>query len=501
MVTSEQMRTAEEIWISQGTSADLLMERAAQGILDRLLCDPLTQNASEVFILAGKGNNGGDGIVLTRLLLEKGWKVRLAIVSGSLNELPQKKLKRLLDCFPDFKVLENLEVLFDFPSSGVVVDALLGIGVKSKPHGEIAMWIQHLNEARWKRFFRTVSIDLPSGLGEGTESVHDAVIADLTMTIGFPKDILIQERYANWVGRLELIPLGIQDPEGEGLDRHLIIPQEMKEWLPRRLSQSHKGSYGRALLIVGSPGMTGAAILAAGGCLRTGAGLTHVSTFTDCLGVLSGQMPPEVMVRDLFSGQLFDEIQQASGIGIGSGLGQSQEASSAVSYLLDHVQCPVVFDADALNLLSRNPSWESLIPENSILTPHPGEMKRLIQKEGEEIDRDELLSSAIDYAQGHRVILVLKGVRTAVISPEGTVYFNSSGNPGLAKGGSGDVLMGMIVALLSQGLSSRQSALLGVWLHGRAGDEALRKRWVEESVVASDVIESISDAFLALRRM
>ncbi|MES2309382.1 MAG: NAD(P)H-hydrate dehydratase, partial [Verrucomicrobiota bacterium] len=379
-------------------------------------------------------------------------------------------------------------------SKGIVIDALLGIGGKSKPHGAIAQWIQWANEARWNHSFRTVALDLPSGLNEETSEVHEAMIADLTITVGFPKSILVEERFSNWIGRLEVVSIFESETETLSENRELLCRKNLKSLLPRRLPHSYKGSYGKALIMAGSLGMTGAAALSSNACLRTGAGLTYLSTFTDCIPLLAGVVPPEIMVRDLFSGELFDLFQTANAIAIGPGMGQTQEALSALSYLFDHAHKPVVIDASALTLLSTHPELERMIPEGSVLTPHAGEMARLLKTDL--IDRE---AQVMAYARDRKVVVVLKGTRTLVVSPEGKIHYNSTGNPGLAKGGSGDVLTGIIVGLMAQGLSSWDAARLGVWLHGQAADEALMHVGAEEFLVASDVIDFLAEAIVNLR--
>lgn len=495
LATIDQIQKIEEKIIQSGTSASDLMEKAAQGVCDFILNDPLTSDASEFIVFAGKGNNGGDGIVVARLLLEKEKRVQLVFTSSDLGLLAKEKWQILKKKFPHFEAVTDAEKIQWVNRSGVVVDAILGIGVKSKPRGEVATWIRRMNEERWRRFFRMVAIDLPSGLCEETENAHDAVVADLTLTLGLPKRILAEEKFSNWVGRIGFVPLFSEAEKELSEHEQLILPQELAPLLPRRLTQSHKGTYGRALLMAGSLGMTGAAVLSASACIRTGAGLTTLATFTDSVSGVLTQMPPEVMVRDLFSGQLLDWIRESDAIGIGPGFGQTQEAHSALSYLLDHVKVPLVLDADALNLLAQNSGLISQVPENSILTPHPGEMQRLLKKETLPV-----LSEVIDFAERQKWIVIFKSARTAVVLPNRTVFWNSSGNAGLAKGGSGDVLTGMIVALLAQGLLPEDAAKLGVWLHGVAADQALRTIGEEESMIASDVISSIPQALRVLRK-
>ncbi len=495
IATTQEIQGIEKKVIEEGISPERLMEIAAHGMRDILQSDPLTRNSKEAVVLAGKGNNGGDGIVLARLLMEEGWSVQLFLVSEEIGELPQKKLEQLKRLFPDVDVISDLLKLKWPSSEGIVIDALLGIGARSKPHGAIAKLIALTNESRWRFFFRTVALDLPSGLCEESSEADEAMIADLTITVGFPKTVLVQEKFSNWVGRLEVVNLFDSESEALSDQRQLLIPQELRGLLPRRLSQSYKGSYGKGLIIAGSLGMTGAAALTSMACLKSGAGLTYLSTFTDCIPMLTGVVPPEVMIRDLFSGELFQLIQSCNAIAIGPGLGQSQESLSAFSYLLDHVQRPILIDADGLNLLASNPELERMIPPGSILTPHEGELARLLKVDL--IDREQ---QALQYAREKSVILVLKGTRTMVVSPEGRIDYNSSGNPGLSKGGSGDVLTGIIVALMAQGLDSWNAARLGVWLHGKAADEALQIVGAEESLVASDIVQAIPQALLQLRR-
>jgi NAD(P)H-hydrate epimerase len=496
VATIAEVQEIEQRVIEKGMPAERLMELAAHGMRDVLLADPLTRNSQEALILAGKGNNGGDGIVLARLLMEEGWNVRIVLAAEPLGDIPHKKLDQLKRLFPDVDIVSDAEKVKWPGDRGILIDALLGTGSKEKPHGLLGEWIRRANEWRWTNSFRTVALDLPSGLYEGTEEVHDAVISDLTIAVGFPKKVLVEERFSNWVGRLEVVPLFDSETESISDERELLSARDLRPLLPRRLPQSYKGTYGKVLILAGSLGMTGAAALTSSASLRVGAGLTYLSTFTDCIPHLAGVVPPEVMIRDLFSGELFDLFQVSNAIAVGPGLGQTQESLSALSYLLDHAHKPIVIDASALTLLATHPELEAMIPEGSILTPHFGEMERLLK--GDLVDRE---LQVLEYAQKRKVVVVLKGTRTIVVSPEGKIHYNSTGNPGLAKGGSGDVLTGILVGLMAQGLDSWSAARLGVWLHGKAADEALAKMGAEESVVASDVVDSIAEAIVELRRL
>lgn len=493
IVTAEEMIQREQEFIAGGVTAKELMEDAGRSIAVTVAQHfPETR---KVFILAGKGNNGGDGLVAARYWAAKGWHVRVALVEGeeNLRELPREQLKRLRTEHPDVSVVANLESLEWQSSRTVVVDALLGVGSKGKLRPELAQVTAKLNASRAQHFFRTVAIDLPTGLPDDPEY---AVLADLTVTVGLVKDFLVREDLAPWVGRIETVPLFLNIAEKRD---ELLTASSLIHLLPRRSALSHKNTYGRVLIVGGSPGFTGAPILTVQSALRTGPGLVNLAVEKSIYPIVAAKAPAEVMVTVRSSDKKFATlISTATALAIGPGLGTGPEATRTLAFVLKHATGPIVVDADALTLLAAKPSLFKQTKKPLILTPHPGEMKRLLKREFTPQERPAV---ARELSDKYGVIVVLKGTRTIIAIPGEPLYFNSTGNPGLAVGGSGDTLTGVIAALVAQRLAPGDAARLGVWLHGRAGDLALHQRGCEEGLLPTDVSEFLGPAIVSLREL
>lgn len=489
ILSTEQIREADRYTIqNEPVSSVDLMERAATQVTQWLLAR-LGKNAS-VKIFCGMGNNGGDGLVVARQLYQKGFEPKVFMVGVADRMSP--------DCEANFQRLQKECVITptficaaeDFPviaGEDVVIDALFGSGLNRPLEGLAAELINYLNQQQAIR----VAIDIPSGLFADRPSPADAVFrADYTLTFQTPKLAFFMPENDPYVGQMEVLDIKLHpkfllevETNNFLVDRRLIKPI-----LHHRPKYSHKGTYGHALLVAGSEGKTGAAILGAKSCLRTGVGLLSLKLPQSAWTPLQAALP-EAMIHTS------DKLDAFNAIGVGPGLGTDDDAQRSVRQLLQNAQVPMVMDADALNILSEHKTWLSFLPAKAILTPHPKEFERLFGKTSNAFERLELLR---EMAAKHNIIIVLKGANTAVAMPNGSVFFNSTGNPGMATAGSGDVLTGMILSLLAQRYTPEEAAVLGVYLHGLAGDLAASAIG-QEALIASDITEHIGKAYLSLR--
>jgi hydroxyethylthiazole kinase-like uncharacterized protein yjeF len=490
LVSTEEMRQREEALFARGVEAENLMEAAGRGIA--AIVRAHFPGVARAAICVGKGNNGGDGLVVARHLVQAGWQadIYFAYPSRILDGLPKKQWKNL----PRSKRIVCLESEEEwiFPEgTGVVIDALLGTGMTEAPRPEIAARIAQINENRRRLFLRTVAVDVPSGLrAEGEYS--EAVVADRTVTVGLPKDLLVREDLAHWVGNLDVVPLpGIESGAGD----EVLTEPELRGLLPRRSAAAHKGTFGHVAILGGSKGFAGAPALAGEAALRIGAGLVSIGVPEEVWVVVSAKARSEAMVFPLEDHAALHRLwEKASAMVIGPGLGI--HARRVLSLVREKTKVPLVVDADALNALAAEPGLLKGYAGPMIWTPHPGEMQRLLGREFTAAARAEV---ARELARAQGVTVVLKGARTVVASPEGAVAYNSTGNAGMATGGSGDVLAGMLGALLGQGLKPWDAARLGVWWHGRAGDDARNARGCEEGMLPGDLIGCLAQALCALR--
>ena len=491
IVTTAELVEREKEVIAAGTPAADLMERAGRGMAE--IIQQEFPQAPQTLIVVGKGNNGGDGLVVARYLAAAGWTVRVVLAEGDkqLRDLPREQWKRLITEHPDVLAHAQLHDTLFPDARGLVIDALLGVGGNGPIRPPIAALVDRLNRARAQRFFRTVALDLPTGLPGDPEH---ALIADLTITVGAVKDFLVREEYSGRVGRIETVSLF--EDTFPVRDR-LLIARTLAPLLPRRSAYSHKNTYGRALIVGGSAGFIGAPILAAQAALRTGAGLTNLAVPKTIYPFVISKAPPEIMVAERAPNDDFlDLIESAKSIAVGPGLGLTTEAKRILEFILKKATAPLVLDADALTLLAAKPALFKTAKVPLVLTPHPGEMKRLL---GREFAVEERPIVARELSDKLKAVVVLKGTRTLIAAPGEPLAYNSTGNPGLAVGGSGDTLTGILTALLAQGLKPYDAARVAVWLHGCAADFALRVRGCEEGLLPTDVSENLSRAITALR--
>jgi NAD(P)H-hydrate epimerase len=499
ILSLKEMTVCEENAFRSGVTAAALMEAAGEAMARHIAA--LYPKAGKFLVLAGKGNNGGDGLVVARRLAEEGRQVRVVLTApeDQLGELPRAQLGRLRASFPNLEIVPWRDDL-DFPGSdGVVIDALLGLQARGALRGSLAGVVAKLNEARAGHFFRTVALDLPTGLaafeaGKAPENRDDAVVADVTLAVGFAKEALVREALSAWVGRLEVIPWSRD--HAPSTPRQTLDGHELSRLLPRRSALSYKGDFGRLAVIAGSPGFTGAPVLCAQAALGMGAGLLSVVTKPEIASIVAAKAPPEAMVSSWpEGGGVPDVVGHASVIVIGPGLGADAETARMLKEVLA-LGRPVLIDADGLNVLAQNLDLLRNAKAPVLLTPHVGEMARLV---GRKFDTDEREAVARDFAEQHGVTLVLKGTRTLITAPGQPLFINTTGNPGLSTGGSGDTLSGIIGALLAQGLAPLDAARLGVWLHGHAADLVLAERGCEEGLLPTMFSAHLGAALVSLR--
>ena len=486
----EKIREADAFTIENEPVASIdLMERAASKVYEWIVKRCKTKEVS-VKIFCGIGNNGGDGLALARMLFFTGIIPQVFVVRFS------DKMSR--DCEMNFNRLkEETETLMydifsedDFPlinDEDIVVDAIFGSGLNRNIEGFAAELIKHLNDNNAIR----IAIDIPSGL-LACGSQPSIFKADYTLSFQFPKLAFMFPENDAFVGRWEVLDIGLHKDFIDNVETlNFYTTEDMAmPILRKRTKFSHKGTYGHALLVAGSTGKTGAALLAAEACLRTGVGLLTAHLPKDALLPMQIYLPEAMTSIDKSETHCteIDDIIPYTAIGVGPGLGKNAETATLLKKIIQEATQPLVLDADALNIISENPTWLSFLPDNTILTPHPKEFERLFGKTNNSYER---LEHQRKMSVTHHIIIVLKGAHTAITFPNGTCFFNSTGNPGMATAGSGDVLTGMILSLLAQRYTPQEAALLGVYLHGKAGDEAA-KEMGENSMIARDIIKSLS---------
>lgn len=476
-----------------------LMERAAEAVVSELIGRFGRDRHFVVF--AGQGNNGGDALAVARILIENGYRVETFLFNpyNKLSDECEFNKQRMLE----LSQASFVEVIstFDPPplnERSVVIDGLFGIGLSRPLSGGYISLVDYINESD----AMVVSIDIPSGLfceDNRENNPRHIIRADLTLTFQFPKLAFLMADNAPYIGEWKILDIGLSPRaiyEAKSNVRYLE-KEEVGMLLRARQRVSHKGDYGHALIVAGSMGMMGACILAVKACLRSGAGLvsTHIP---QCGYPILQTAVPEAMVHTDFSETHITDVGgviEYDALGIGPGIGREFETVQALKRMLSQLKRPCVLDADALNIIAEHRDCLHSIPPGSILTPHPREMMRLVGECDSSID---LMIKSIDLAKQLNIVVLLKGAYSVVISPSGRCSFNSTGNAGMASGGSGDVLTGMITALLAQGYTSEDAAIIGMYTHGLAGNLALSNE-SHESLIASDIVAYIGRAFNTIR--
>jgi len=473
-----------------------LMERASEQVADWIIQN--IANDRPFYIFSGPGNNGGDSLAVARML---GWchfncTVYLADFGNELKDDPAINWQRLEEQNKVIlKRIDSEDSIPDIPADAVVIDGLFGSGLNKPLDGLASEIVKKINQSG----ATVISIDVPSGLfGEDNSQngFSEIIKATQTLTFQFPKLSFLFPENSPFVGDWSVLPIGLH-PEAisQTESNYFYLTKEsISGKIKKRTTFSHKGTYGHALLIAGSYGKMGASVLASRACLRSGVGLLTCHVPQLGYGIIQNSVP-EAMTSIDSSETVFTQfpnLVQFTAIGIGPGLDKKPVTQLAFRNLLQEKPSKLVVDADALNILAKNQDWYSLLPENAILTPHPKEFKRLTSSSANFYER---LQIQLRFSEKHKVIVVCKGAYTCITFPDGRVFFNSTGNPGMATGGSGDVLTGIILGLLAQNYTPEEAALIGVYLHGLAGDLAASELG-QQALIAGDIINQLGPAFL-----
>lgn len=496
ILTAEQIREWDQFTIKHEPISSIdLMERAASRCVDWLAENGFVDNKFSIF--CGKGNNGGDGLAIARMLAERQYTITVYILEfghkgtedfqanlARLHQYPQVEIRFIQDD-DHFHVLDKDEI---------IIDALFGSGLNRAIDGVTAKLIDHINQSGCK----IISIDIPSGLFVDRSSKGNTIIkADHTLGFQCYKPAFLMAENAGYIGEVNTLEIGLHPDYYEQVQNQyeLTDPELIHSIHKPRNRFAHKGNFGHALLVAGSYGKMGAAVLTARACLRSGVGLLtcHIPRYG--YEILQTSVPEAMVTTDInssYTTKLHDDLTKYEAVGIGPGIGTETGTKTLLREVLDTYRHPIVLDADALNILAVQKDLVKLIPAGSILTPHPKEFERLFGKTENDFDR---ISLTLEKAKELNVVIVLKGHHTFIATTDGRGFFNSTGNAGMATGGSGDVLTGILTGILAQGYSSIETAILGVYLHGMAGDLAASKISME-ALLASDIINSLGSAFL-----
>jgi hydroxyethylthiazole kinase-like uncharacterized protein yjeF len=512
ILNTAQMREADRFTIEDiGIPSLVLMENAGRQVVAAMEVAYEEQLNGRVAVLCGRGSNGGDGFVVARTLLQRGIDA-VVFVLGSLADVRGDArtnldiLGRLGATVVEINDEQSWELHFsEISQCTLIVDAIFGTGLKTAVAGMMETVFADVNASD----IPTVAIDLPSGLSADTPHlVGDCIHASMTVTLAAPKLPLILPPGETHAGDIVIADIGIPHEVVEGLEGphvELLTPEQLRELVEPRAADSHKGDFGRVTVVAGSRGKTGAALLAAMGALRSGAGLVTVATPSSCLPIVAS-MAPELMTEPLAEAEegtlaaaAIDRVLEMNQdvIACGPGIGRMPGVAEFVRALLDRATVPLVLDADAITVLAADPGRLVGKEERDvIITPHPGEMARLIGADVDDVQANRL-QVATDFATTHRVYVVLKGHRTLIATPEGRVFINPTGNAGMATGGTGDLLTGMIAAWLAQILDAEAACRLAVFLHGVAGDIAEAEHG-QVAMTATDVLGHLGDALNTL---
>jgi NAD(P)H-hydrate epimerase len=478
------------------TSIDL-MERAAMACADWIIHSVYANQPFHIF--CGKGNNGGDGLAIARLLLQLNKEVDIYILEhGAPGTLEfQTNLHRLHKTTHRIHFLQSADTFPFINKEDIIVDALFGIGLSRPVAGLAAELINKINQTGNP----VISIDLPSGMYADKSSLGiPSIMATETLSFQAWKPALLMEENASFSGNIHLLNIGLHAAfENEQKTAwNMLTGDEIRKLMIPRKPFSHKGNYGHALLVAGSKGKMGAALLAAEACLRSGAGLLTVHLPASGYEIMQTALPEAMVSTDIqedIISQIQEDLSVYKTIGMGPGLGKETITAEALMHVLKHYRNPMVIDADALNIIAQYGVKNVSIPPGSILTPHPGEFERLFGKTPNHFERVNL---ALGKAAELQSVIILKTKFTLIACPDGTVFFNPTGNPGMAKGGSGDVLTGILTGLLSRGYKSVDAAKIGVYIHGYAGDLAVADMGME-SILARDIISRLAASFVEMQ--
>ncbi len=491
--SAEKIRLWDQYTIQQEPITSIaLMERAAGKCVEWLQQNNYQYKPFAIF--CGKGNNGGDGLAIARLLSGNKNNIRVYIIdTGKKGTADFETNLSRLSQQPGISIqtIGSVNELPVLAKDEIVIDALFGSGLNRGLDGIVQRIVEHLNDSG----NTIIAVDMPSGLfTDQSSKMNKAIKANFTLTFQSYKLALLMPENAGHTGKVVVLDIGLH-PQYELIteSRYELIDKKIVQqiYTPRN-SFSHKGNFGHALLIAGSYGKIGAAVLSARSCLRSGVGLLTIHVPKCGYEIMQGRVPEAMVATDFnssFCTRVEDDLNKYKTIGIGPGLGTAAETRSMLKELLTTYNRPLVIDADALNILSQVKGQD--IPAGSVITPHPKEFERLFGSSSNDFERMEL---AMRKAKELSIIIVLKGHHTLIALPEGKGFFNSTGNAGMATGGSGDVLTGLLTGLIAQGYAPDKAAILGVYLHGMAGDIAAKKLSME-AMIAGDIVESLGDAF------
>ncbi len=498
LFSADEIRKWDQYTIEHEPIASIdLMERAAGKCADWLERNNYTDKPFHIF--CGKGNNGGDGLAIARMLAERDLQVSVHILEFGHRGTDdfQTNLARLHQ-YPNITIrfIQTEENFQELTANDIVIDALFGSGLNRGLEGVTAALVNHIN----KSGCTVISIDVPSGLFCDHSSKGQVVIkADHTLTFQCYKLALLMAENSELIGEVHVLDIGLHPDFYQNVvsDYELTDQSLIHSIYKPRNRFSHKGTFGHTLIIAGSYGKIGAAVLTSKACLRSGVGLVTCHIPKCGYEILQTALPEAMVMTDFnssFNTKIEDDLSKYDAIGIGPGIGTASETKIMLQEVLSKSNYPVVLDADALNILSLQKDLLKFVPKNSILTPHPKEFQRLF---GETADDFERMQLALQKATELNTVIVLKGHHTLIATPDGKAFFNSTGNAGMATGGSGDVLTGILTALLAQGYSSTDAAIFGVYIHGLAGDIAAEKL-SQEAMIAGDIIDNLSEAFTHL---
>lgn len=497
VLTAEQIRSCDQFTIShEPISSIQLMERASQACADWI--SENCKNHRKVAVFCGNGNNGGDGFAIARMLYLKGFDVDVFVDNLTMKfsdnaTINYKRLKAISGIsLKEFKEIDQ----YHFDSKLLIIDALFGIGLSRPLEGTYERVVNKINSKNNTK----ISIDLPSGLFADRISQANAVILKSDYTLSFQcwKKSFLHPETGRYAGKVIILDINLsREYILDTKTNNFVIDEEVvKDIFKPRPDFSHKGTYGKAIIVGGSFGKIGAAVLSTRSALKTGAGLVFTLAPKCSYDILQVSCPEAMFIEGGIEHIENFEIDHEMACGIGPGLGTHLETEKALLEFLKNYSKPLVLDADALNILSKDKMNLQLIPQKSIITPHPKEFARLF---GSTADSFERLALAIKKAAEFGIYIVLKDHHTQVITPEGNVFYNVTGNSGLAKGGSGDILTGILTSFLAQGYSEEDSCILAVWLHGRAADSAAEK-YSKEAMLPTDVVNEFGSVFNELNQ-